>query len=232
MIQYIFGADAAAIRKKCGLTQLQLGTLWGKSRVQIGRYESSRVRVPEQVAWAYRGLEQDRFPKTITAKDQAVAVIEAVNVLNCVGANQLKNYFFAKGWKKAREARDFLGLDKYQKLKALTGTSAGNRNESLLMMMAAIPFRQDVLIGKEVDANIAIVEAYPGGVNPVKESAAIKLCRHHIEVFNPSMVYYYASIARSNGFDFGTDWNRRIDAMFTLIDDKTREELDERLQKS
>lgn len=52
----MYGEDAQAIRKQCGLTQEGLGRLWNKSRVQIGRYEKARKSVEPQVASAYRGL--------------------------------------------------------------------------------------------------------------------------------------------------------------------------------
>lgn len=52
----MYGEDAQAIRKQCGLTQEGLGKLWNKSRVQIGRYEKARKAVEPQVASAYRGL--------------------------------------------------------------------------------------------------------------------------------------------------------------------------------
>lgn len=52
----MYGEDAQALRKRCGLTQEGLGKLWNKSRVQIGRYEKARQAVEPQVASAYRGL--------------------------------------------------------------------------------------------------------------------------------------------------------------------------------
>ena len=53
----LYGEDAQAIRKRCGLTQDELGVLFGKSRVQIGRYEKVGLQVPPLVALAYRGLD-------------------------------------------------------------------------------------------------------------------------------------------------------------------------------
>jgi len=52
----MYGEDAGAIRKQCGLTQTDLGKLWNKSRVQIGRYEKAQHALEPQVASAYRGL--------------------------------------------------------------------------------------------------------------------------------------------------------------------------------
>lgn len=52
----MYGEDAQALRKRCGLTQEDLGKLWNKSRVQIGRYEKARQAVEPQLASAYRGL--------------------------------------------------------------------------------------------------------------------------------------------------------------------------------
>jgi transcriptional regulator with XRE-family HTH domain len=52
----MYGEDAQAIRKQCGLTQTELGTLWNKSRVQIGRYEKAQQTLDPQLASAYRGL--------------------------------------------------------------------------------------------------------------------------------------------------------------------------------
>lgn len=52
----MYGEDAQAIRKRCGLTQEGLGLLWNKSRIQIGRYEKARQALEPQVASAYRGL--------------------------------------------------------------------------------------------------------------------------------------------------------------------------------
>lgn len=52
----MYGEDAQAIRKRIGLTQEELGQLWNKSRVQIGRYEKARQALDPQVASAYRGL--------------------------------------------------------------------------------------------------------------------------------------------------------------------------------
>lgn len=54
----MFGEDAAALRKKAGLTQSQLAERWGLSRAQIGRYEKTGERVPAKEADAYRGLAQ------------------------------------------------------------------------------------------------------------------------------------------------------------------------------
>lgn len=55
-IAKMYGEDAQAIRKRCGLTQEGLGQVWNKSRVQIGRYEKARHELEPQVASAYRGL--------------------------------------------------------------------------------------------------------------------------------------------------------------------------------
>lgn len=52
----LLGEDAAALRKKAGLTQVQLAARWGLSRAQIGRYEKTGERVPPKEADAYRGL--------------------------------------------------------------------------------------------------------------------------------------------------------------------------------
>lgn len=52
----LFGEDAAALRKKAGLTQLELALRWGLSRSQIGRYEKTGEIVPTRIADAYRGL--------------------------------------------------------------------------------------------------------------------------------------------------------------------------------
>lgn len=55
-IKMMYGEDAQAIRKRLGLAQTDLGKLWNKSRVQIGRYEKARAELDPQVASAYRGL--------------------------------------------------------------------------------------------------------------------------------------------------------------------------------
>jgi transcriptional regulator with XRE-family HTH domain len=52
----MFGEDAAALRKKAGLTQTQLAARWGLSRAQIGRYEKTGEAVSPKEADAYRGL--------------------------------------------------------------------------------------------------------------------------------------------------------------------------------
>ncbi|HDR9474367.1 helix-turn-helix domain-containing protein [Burkholderia multivorans] len=56
MTPQLHGEDAAALRKKAGLTQQQLADRWGLSRSQIGRYEKTGQLVPQKVADAYRGL--------------------------------------------------------------------------------------------------------------------------------------------------------------------------------
>ena len=55
-IAIMYGEDAQAIRKQCGLTQDELGKLWNKSRVQIGRYEKVGKAIGPRDASAYRGL--------------------------------------------------------------------------------------------------------------------------------------------------------------------------------
>ena len=65
-IEQMYGEDAQALRKRCGLTQEQLGKLWNKSRVQIGRYEKARQVVEPQVASAYRGLAAELAPRDET----------------------------------------------------------------------------------------------------------------------------------------------------------------------
>jgi len=65
-IAVMYGEDAQALRKRCGLTQEQLGRLWNKSRVQIGRYEKARQVVEPQVASAYRGLAAEIAPRNET----------------------------------------------------------------------------------------------------------------------------------------------------------------------
>lgn len=62
----MYGEDAQAIRKRCGLTQEELGKLWRKSRVQIGRYEKTRQEVEPQTASAYRGLAAELAPRNET----------------------------------------------------------------------------------------------------------------------------------------------------------------------
>ncbi|AXV99284.1 XRE family transcriptional regulator (plasmid) [Ralstonia solanacearum] len=52
----LYGEDAQALRKKAGLTQLELAARWGLTRVQIGRYEKAGQLVPPKEADAYRGL--------------------------------------------------------------------------------------------------------------------------------------------------------------------------------
>ena len=52
----LFGEDAQALRKKAGLTQIQLAERWGLTRQQIGRYEKTGQAVPPKEADAYRGL--------------------------------------------------------------------------------------------------------------------------------------------------------------------------------
>lgn len=52
----MYGEDAQAIRKQCGLTQAELGKLWNKSRITIGRYEKAQQALEPQDASAYRGL--------------------------------------------------------------------------------------------------------------------------------------------------------------------------------
>lgn len=61
-LSVMYGEDAQALRKRCGLTQEQLGKLWHKSRIQIGRYEKARKVVEPQVASAYRGLAAELAP--------------------------------------------------------------------------------------------------------------------------------------------------------------------------
>jgi transcriptional regulator with XRE-family HTH domain len=65
-IATMYGEDAQAIRKQCGLTQSDLGKLWNKSRVQIGRYEKARQQVAPQAASAYRGLAAELSPRNAT----------------------------------------------------------------------------------------------------------------------------------------------------------------------
>lgn len=60
----MFGENAQAIRKRCGLTQKELGELWNKSRGQIGRYEKPGIRLEPLVAYAYRGLAAERTENT------------------------------------------------------------------------------------------------------------------------------------------------------------------------
>lgn len=62
-LHIMYGEDAQALRKRCGLTQAELGQLWNKSRVQIGRYEKARQTVDPQVASAYRGLAAELAPR-------------------------------------------------------------------------------------------------------------------------------------------------------------------------
>ncbi|MCA8143586.1 MULTISPECIES: helix-turn-helix domain-containing protein [Burkholderia cepacia complex] len=52
----LYGEDAQALRKKAGLTQMQLAARWGLTRQQIGRYEKTGQAVPMKEADAYRGL--------------------------------------------------------------------------------------------------------------------------------------------------------------------------------
>lgn len=68
-IKPLFGEDAQAIRKRCGLTQDELGLLVERSRVQIGRYEKVGQVVPTLVALAYRGLDALRREQEATQKD-------------------------------------------------------------------------------------------------------------------------------------------------------------------
>lgn len=65
-IKPLYGEEAHAIRKRCGLTQDEFGTLVGRSRVQIGRYEKVGQVVPTLVALAYRGLEALRHEQEAT----------------------------------------------------------------------------------------------------------------------------------------------------------------------
>ncbi|KWN04821.1 XRE family transcriptional regulator [Burkholderia territorii] len=52
----LYGEDAQALRKKAGLTQMQLAERWGLTRQQIGRYEKTAQEVPVKEADAYWGL--------------------------------------------------------------------------------------------------------------------------------------------------------------------------------
>ncbi|KWN06433.1 XRE family transcriptional regulator [Burkholderia territorii] len=61
-IDVLYGEDAQALRKKAGLTQMQLGVRWGLTRQQIGRYERTGKVVPMKEADAYRGLVLARKP--------------------------------------------------------------------------------------------------------------------------------------------------------------------------
>lgn len=68
-VKPLYGEEAQAIRKRCGLTQDELGLLIERSRVQVGRYEKVGQVVPTLVALAYRGLdalrkEQNTSPKS------------------------------------------------------------------------------------------------------------------------------------------------------------------------
>lgn len=56
-IKPLYGEEAQAIRRRCGLTQDQFGLLIERGRVQIGRYEKAGKEVPTLVALAYRGLD-------------------------------------------------------------------------------------------------------------------------------------------------------------------------------
>lgn len=62
----MYGEDAQAIRKQCGLTQAELGKLWNKSRVQIGRYEKVGQALAPQDASAYRGLAAELSKRKAT----------------------------------------------------------------------------------------------------------------------------------------------------------------------
>ncbi|MFB9160464.1 helix-turn-helix domain-containing protein [Chromobacterium violaceum] len=64
----LYGEEAQAIRKRCGLTQDQLGELIERSRVQVGRYEKVGQEVPTLVALAYRGLDALWKEQNATAK--------------------------------------------------------------------------------------------------------------------------------------------------------------------
>lgn len=66
-IKPMYGEEAQALRKKCDLTQEQLGQLWNKSRVQIGRYEKARQLVEPLIASAYRGLVAELAQKDATS---------------------------------------------------------------------------------------------------------------------------------------------------------------------
>jgi transcriptional regulator with XRE-family HTH domain len=65
-IATMYGEDAAAIRKQCGLTQSELGKLWNKSRVQIGRYEKAGEVLEPKDASSYRGLAAELSKRNAT----------------------------------------------------------------------------------------------------------------------------------------------------------------------
>lgn len=58
----LYGEDAQALRKKAGLTQIELAARWGLTRQQIGRYEKTGQMVPPKEADAYRGLVHSLRP--------------------------------------------------------------------------------------------------------------------------------------------------------------------------
>lgn len=224
MVCVMYGEEAQATRKRCKLTQGELADLWQKSRAQITRYEKAGEEVPALVASAYRGLLEIYAPI-------GSLVDNAVDIFDDVKKSQLKTYFIEKGWRKPLEVAAFFDLPTISDLAKQTRLPPGERDRKLLSLMATLPFREDVLIGDELENQLAIIEAHRGKV-PTQEtaSAAERICRHYTETFVPDEAYRYFHLAQAFGFKFERRFARKAGAMKALLNEKTLRDIENQVE--
>lgn len=150
-----------------------------------------------------------------------------VHVFQEVGQGRLKRYILAKGWEKPKHVAMLFEVPTIRGLADQTKTPERKRDADLLALIATLPFREDVLLGEELDSQLAIIEAHRSKQpNEAARIAAEKLFRHYTATLAPEDSYRYYQLARAQGCSIDQYWQRQAVALAALLDDETRMKLD------
>lgn len=151
-----------------------------------------------------------------------------VEIFNEVSGSRLAEYLRAKGWEKPKQVVLLCDLPTVRGLiDHTTKAPAGKRDEALLTLIARLPFREDVLLGDELDDQLAIVEAHrTKQPNEAARFAAEKLFRHYTATLDPENAYRYYQLTRAQSGQPDEYWTREVLALAALLDDETRTKLD------
>lgn len=150
-----------------------------------------------------------------------------VEIFNEVGRGRLKRYILAKGWDKPKQVAMLFEVATIRGLADQTKAPAGERDTELLALIATLPFREDVLLGDELDSQLAIIQAHRSKQpNEAARIAAEKLFRHYTAILDPENSYRYHHLARVQGCHIDQYWKRQAVALAALLEDDTRMKLD------
>lgn len=147
-------------------------------------------------------------------------------VFNEADKGRLKAFVKAKGWASPSLIAQLFDQQRIAGLKQITGQEAGQRDVDLLALIVWLPFREDVLIGDDLEQQIRIAEALSSKA-PTGASfeAAKKLFKHYTVMLDPMNAYRYFHLASRMGsgeFKPEAHWKRQYTALVTLLDDEDK----------